>query len=173
MRISAVVQSRPFDIAAAIQEAVGLHRQGRLREAEKLYTRVLKAAPGHFDALHLLGLCKAQNGRMGEAYRLMSAALKINPAAPDVWKNFALVLHGLKRDDEALAALDRALALRRDDPDALLNRGNALPPAGILPADLFAPKWANSEIRLRFREHAVRHVNRTNLLAIVCYYFPA
>ena len=126
MRISAVVQSRPFDIAAALQEAVGLHRQGRLREAEKLYARVLKAAPGHFDALHLLGLCKAQNGRMGEAYRLMSAALKIHPGAPDAWKNFALVLHGLKRDDEALAALDRALALRPDDPDALLNRGNAL-----------------------------------------------
>jgi tetratricopeptide (TPR) repeat protein len=109
-----------------MQEAVGLHRQGRLREAEKLYARVLKAAPQHFDALHLLGLCKAQNGQMGEAHRLMAAALKINPAAPDAWKNFALVLHGLKRDGEALAALDRALALLPDDPDALLNRGNAL-----------------------------------------------
>jgi len=109
-----------------MQEAVDLHRQGRLREAEKLYARVLKAAPQHFDALHLLGLCKAQGGQMGEAYRLMSAALKINPAAPDAWKNFALVLHGLKRDDEALAALDRALTLVPNDPDALLNRGNAL-----------------------------------------------
>lgn len=126
MRISAAVRSRPFDIGAAIEEAAGLHRQGRLREAEKLYARVLKAAPAHFDALHLLGLCKAQGGQMGEAYRLMAAALKINPAAPDAWKNFALVLHALKRDEEALAALDRALALRPDDPDALHNRGNAL-----------------------------------------------
>ncbi len=61
-----------------MQEAVALHQQGRLREAEKLYARVLKAAPDNFDALHLLGLVKAQAGQMGEAYRLMSAALKIN-----------------------------------------------------------------------------------------------
>ena len=39
---------------------------------------------------------------MGEAYRLMSAALKINPNVPDVLINFANVLHGLKRDAEAL-----------------------------------------------------------------------
>ena len=98
-----------------MQEAVGLHRAGRLREAGKLYARVLKAAPSHFDALHLSGLCKAQNGQMGEAYRLIAAALKINARAPEAWLNFANVLHALKRDGEALDALDRALALRPDD----------------------------------------------------------
>jgi tetratricopeptide (TPR) repeat protein len=126
MRICAAVQSRPFDIAAALQEAVALHRQGRLREAEKLYARVLKAAPQNFDALHLGGLCKAQGGQMGEAYRLITAALKINAQAPDAWMNLANVLHALKRDGEALAALDKTLALRPDDADALNNRGNAL-----------------------------------------------
>jgi tetratricopeptide (TPR) repeat protein len=56
----------------------------------------------------------------------MSAALKINPNAPDALVNFANVLHALKRDDEALTWLDKALALRRGDPEALLYRGNAL-----------------------------------------------
>ncbi len=115
-----------FNIAQILQDALSLHQQGRLREAEKLYTRALKAAPDNFDALHLLGLINAQNGQMGEAYRLMSAALKINPNVPDVLINFANVLHGLKRDDEALASIDKALALRPGDPDALLHRGNAL-----------------------------------------------
>ena len=78
MRNCAAVQSRPFNIAQTLQEALSLHQQGRLREAEKLYARTLKAAPDHFDALHLLGLVKAQSGQMGEAYRLMAAALKIN-----------------------------------------------------------------------------------------------
>ena len=95
-----------------MQEAVALHQQGRLREAEKLYARVLKAAPDNFDALHLLGLAKAQGGQMGEAFRLMSAALKINAKAPDAWMNLANVLHALKRDAEALDCLDKALALR-------------------------------------------------------------
>jgi tetratricopeptide (TPR) repeat protein len=126
VRNCAAVQSRPLNIAQTLQDAVTLHRQGRLREAEKLYARALKAAPDNFDALHLLGLVKAQSGQTGEAYRLMSAALKINPNVPDVLVNFANVLHGLNRDDEALACLDKALALRPDDPDALLYRGNAL-----------------------------------------------
>ncbi len=126
MRNCTAVQSRPFNVAQTLQEALSLHQQGRLREAEKLYTRTLKASPGNFDALHLLGLVKAQSGQMGEAYRLMAAALKINPDVPDVLVNFANVLHALKRDAEALVYLDKALVLRPDDLDALLNRGNAL-----------------------------------------------
>jgi tetratricopeptide (TPR) repeat protein len=126
VRNCAAVQSRPFNIAQTLQEALSLHQQGRLREAEKLYARALKAAPNNFDALHLLGLIKAQSGQMGEAQRLMSAALKINPNAPDALVNFANVLHALKRDADALAHLDRALALRPGDQEALLYRGNAL-----------------------------------------------
>lgn len=126
MRICATVQSRPFNIAQILREALSLHQQGKLREAEKLYTRAIKAAPENFDALHLLGLVKAQNGQMGEAYRLMSAALEINPNVPDALVNFANVLHALKRDGEALDCLDKALVLRPGDLDALLYRGNAL-----------------------------------------------
>jgi tetratricopeptide (TPR) repeat protein len=126
MRNFAAVQSRPSNIAQVLQEALALHQQGRLREAEKLYTRALKAAPDNFDALHLLGLIKAQSGQMGEAYRLMSAALKINPKMPDVLINFANVLHALKRHSEALDCLDTAIALQPGDPEAMLYRGNAL-----------------------------------------------
>jgi tetratricopeptide (TPR) repeat protein len=126
VRNCAAVQSRPFNIAQALQEALALHQQGRLRDAEKLYARTLKAAPDNFDALHLLGLVKAQSGQMGEAFRLMSAALKINPNVPDVLINFANVLHALKRDSEALHCLDKAIALRPGDPEAMLYRGNAL-----------------------------------------------
>jgi tetratricopeptide (TPR) repeat protein len=120
------VQTRPFHPGQALQEALALHRQGRLRDAEKIYARVLKATPGNFDALHLLGLVKAESRQFGEAYRLMSVALKINPGVPDVWSNFANVLHALKRDPEALDAIEKALALRPDDPGLLQQRGNAL-----------------------------------------------
>ncbi len=116
----------PFDLPQTLQDAVQLHRQGRLREAEKLYARVLKAAPDNFDALHLLGLVKAQSKQMGEAYRLMSAALKINPQVGDAWSNLANVLHALKRDVEALDCLDKALALNPGDLQALQHRGSAL-----------------------------------------------
>jgi tetratricopeptide (TPR) repeat protein len=121
-----MAQASRFNVQQTMQEAVALHQQGRLREAEKLYARVLKAAPDHFDAMHLCGLAKAQAGQMGEAYRLMAGALKLNPQAGDAWMNLANVLHALKRDAEALDCLDKALALRPGDTNALENRGNAL-----------------------------------------------
>ncbi len=121
-----MAQATGLNVQQTMQEAVALHQQGRLREAEKLYARVLKAAPEHFDALHLLGLIKAQADKAGEAYRLMSAAVKINSQAPDAWMNLANVLHTLERDAEALDCLDKALALRPGDLNALENRGNAL-----------------------------------------------
>src|SRR5580693_6533957 len=109
-----------------MNEAVALHRQGRLRDAEKIYMRVLKAAPDHFDALNLLGTIKAQLGRIGEAHRLLSAAVKLNPRAPQAWANLGQVLHALKQDQDALSCFDKALALAPDDIGVLTNRANAL-----------------------------------------------
>jgi tetratricopeptide (TPR) repeat protein len=114
------------DIGQALRDAVTLQQQGRLREAEKIYTRVLKAVPDQFDALNLLGTVKAQRGQAGEAYRLITAALKVNPRASDAWVNLGIVLHALKRDQEALESFDKALALKPGDADALYQRGNAL-----------------------------------------------
>jgi len=109
-----------------MNEALALHRQGRLRDAEKIYTRVLKAAPDHFDALNLLGTIKAQLGRIGEAHRLLSAAVKLNPRAPQAWANLGQVLHALKRDRDALECFDKALALNPDDIGIVNNRADVL-----------------------------------------------
>jgi len=119
-------KTAPFDLNGAFNEAVALQRQGRLRDAEKIYTRVLKAAPDHFDALNMLGTVKAQLGRLGEAQRLLSAALKINPRVAGAWANLGQVLHALKRNEEALACLDKARALAPDDSGILNQHANTL-----------------------------------------------
>ena len=116
----------PFNLGETIQQALALHQQGRLDEAEKLYTRVLKAQRDNFDALHLLGMLNHQRGRAGEAYRLINAALKVQPRSPDALSNLALVLHSLKRSSEALESLDKALTVAPGHLDALNNRGNLL-----------------------------------------------
>ena len=116
----------PFNLGQSIQQALALHQQGRLDEAEKLYARVLKAQRDNFDALHLLGMLNHQRGKTGEAYRLITAALKVQPRSPDALSNLALVLHALKRSGEALASIDKALALAPGHLDALNNRGNLL-----------------------------------------------
>jgi tetratricopeptide (TPR) repeat protein len=116
----------PFAIGPAMNEALALHRQGRLRDAEKIYARVLKAAPDYFDALNLLGTVKAQLGRLGEAQRLLIAAVKIMPHSPQALANLGQVLLALKRPQEALDCLARARALSPDDIGILNNHANAL-----------------------------------------------
>jgi tetratricopeptide (TPR) repeat protein len=114
------------NIGQALHEAVGLQQQGRLREAEKIFARILKAIPDQFDALHLLGTIKAQTGHAGEAHRLITAALRINPGAPDAWANLGLVQHALKRDDDAVQSFHKALTLRPADADLHVQLGNVL-----------------------------------------------
>jgi tetratricopeptide (TPR) repeat protein len=116
----------PFNPGQSLGEAVALHGQGQLREAEKIYSRVLKSAPDNFDALNLLGTVKAQQGRIGEAQRLFSAAVKANPRAPQAWGNLGQALHVLKRAAEALECLDKARELAPDDVNILNQRANVL-----------------------------------------------
>jgi tetratricopeptide (TPR) repeat protein len=63
-----------------LEKGFALHQGGRLAEAEKLYRRVLKAAPEHFDATHLLGLIRLQQGETLKGARLISQALRIEPS---------------------------------------------------------------------------------------------
>jgi thioredoxin-like negative regulator of GroEL len=94
-----MTQPPRFNLPQTMQEAVALHQQGRLREAEKLYARVLKAEPEHFDALHLLGLAKAQGGQMGEASRLMSDKGCHSRASKCGAKKLALICRTARRSE--------------------------------------------------------------------------
>jgi tetratricopeptide (TPR) repeat protein len=143
-----------------LEDAVSLHRQGRLDEAEKIYHRLLKTRRDDFDALHLLGLLNHQRGKTGEAYRLIAAALKVNPRSADALSNLAMVLHALKRDAEALTTLDKALALAPGHLDALNNRGNLLL-ALKRPADAIA---AFDRVLALEARHLHARVNRGNAL---------
>ena len=113
-------------IVQAVEEAAALYRQGKLDEAEKVCGRVLRQQPGWFDALHLMGLIKLQNGKAGAAQGLLEQALKLNPASAPVMSNLGMTLAALNRDQEALAILDKAVALAPGNVEAICNRGNVL-----------------------------------------------
>jgi tetratricopeptide (TPR) repeat protein len=114
------------DFAQAYAEAVNLYRQGRLDEAEKLATRLLKSLPASFEVQHLLGVVKLGRGHAAAALAQIEAALKLKPGAPDALGSRGLALAALGRDAEALACFDQALATAPDNPDLLNNRGNVL-----------------------------------------------
>src|SRR5262245_9703521 len=112
------VKRRPqVGSSQALREAVQLHQQGGLDQAERHYKVILAAQPNHFDAKHLLGLVRYQRGRNAEALDQISAALRLQPNSVTALLNLGAVLRMLGRPEEALASQDKALALKPDSAD--------------------------------------------------------
>src|ERR1700693_3526636 len=69
--------------------------QRRFERAEQLCVQVLDAAPGHAEALHLMGLVSGQTGRYERAVKLIREALRLKPDDPVAQTNLAVALHAL------------------------------------------------------------------------------
>ena len=127
--MSIVLKSKPPAVPD-IEQAMALHRQGRLREAALIYAAILAVEPARSDALHFAGLANFQMGRLPEALRLMAAALRADPGSADIHSNYGLALDSSQQRQEALASFDTAIALKPDHVQALSNRALTLAALG-------------------------------------------
>jgi protein O-GlcNAc transferase len=119
-------QGKPLDVARTFDQALTLHHQGRIAEAEALYSVVLAARPDHFDALQMLGVIKLGRGDLPAALRLTGAALQQRPTSPQVLLNHGNVLDAMQRYHEALANFDEAIKRKKGFAEAHCNRGATL-----------------------------------------------
>ena len=109
-----------------LKNAIDLHQQGQLGQAEALYRQVLEIDPRNADALHLLGLIAYQTGYHQDSVEMISRAIEINPSVSIYHYNRGMPLHELEQFDAAVASYDTAIALNPDLAVAYSNRGNAL-----------------------------------------------
>lgn len=113
-------------VPQAIWQALQLHQEGRLADAERLYREVLRRSGRDFEALHLLGVLKMQQGQAQEAVRLLAVAVEVDPASAAAHSNYGLALAALKRNEEAFASYGRSLALAPRNAEVLSNRADTL-----------------------------------------------
>ena len=111
-------------------QALELHKQGRLTEAEQFYSEVLAHRPDHFDALQMLSVIKLAKGQPAEALRLISEAMRMRRPSPQILVNHGMILHALDRSEEALACFDAALKQKSKFAEAHNNRGAVLAALG-------------------------------------------
>jgi predicted TPR repeat methyltransferase len=112
--------------AALLQQAVSLHQQGRLEQAQALYAQVLALEPRQFDALHLSGVIERQRGNPARAVDLIRAALQVDGGQARAHCNLGAALQDLGRIEAALDSYETALGLDRRYALAWNNRGNTL-----------------------------------------------
>jgi putative glycosyltransferase (TIGR04372 family) len=139
----------------ALKAGIDFHRAGRLIEAGECYETALKGMPRNSDALHLLGLVEAANGRVERGIGFIQQALKIQPRFPAALFNLGNLLLKENLLEPAVAAYKRALALQPKFAEARCNLGNALVSLGKLDEAVSAFRGA---IAIK-RDYAEAHRN--------------
>jgi protein O-GlcNAc transferase len=109
-----------------LAQAVARQNGGDLAGAQALYWQILLDDPAQFDALHLLGVSKCQQGQPVEGAWFIACALRQRPDEPTAHFNLGMALIDLHRPAEAIASFDRAVRLRPEYALAWCSRGDAL-----------------------------------------------
>lgn len=109
-----------------LQQAIALHRAGRLAEAEALYRQLLTAHPDHPEALLHLGILAHQVGKYDIAVELLLRALALRPDFVEAHYNLGMVRLDVGKTTEAEAAFRQSLRLRPEYAAAHNALGNAL-----------------------------------------------
>ena len=90
-------------------------RSGNIPDAVAALRKALELSPEYADALNYLGYMWAERGEnLDEARSMLERAVKIEPDNPAFLDSFAWVLFKLKRSEEALAWMQKAIALTKE-----------------------------------------------------------
>src|SRR5262252_9196438 len=126
--------SKPIERELTLDEAliiaIQLQKNEQLAEAEAVYSRILKLAPNHGQALHYAGVLAYQQGRATEATVLIEKSLELMPDQPDYYNNLGIVLQGQGRFDDAITAYRHAIAIDPNHANAHSNLGVMLRATG-------------------------------------------
>lgn len=114
------------DPYATLNDAVARQNRGDFAGAQALYWQILLDDPAQFDALHLLGVSKCQQGQQAEGSWFIGRALDARPDDAGAHFNLAMALAELHRPAEAIAQFDHALAIKPDHAPSWFSRGDAL-----------------------------------------------
>lgn len=158
-----------------LARAVEYLNVGKPEQALKQLGKVLRAFPGHPDALNLSGVAQMQQGRMDRATGLLQQAVKAAPGIALFQYNLATALFRAKRFEEARDQFRATLALDPHMTAAATNLGTVLSHLGehaeaetlfrqVLgqrPDDLYArANLANAVMQLGRPREALREVKR-------------
>jgi tetratricopeptide (TPR) repeat protein len=113
--------ARPTEVL--LGQAIALHRQGKLNEAQAIYTHLLEHDSENIDLLQLMGMLATQSHQHHMALELATKAVKIHPGDPFLHCSLGMALHALDQHDAAVVSYDHAIQIHREYAEAYCARG--------------------------------------------------
>lgn len=110
----------PSQAQTLVDRGIAAEEAGNAQQARRHYTEAIDADPGHAPAYCNRGLLDLLRGEYALAESDFRAALRLKEIFPEAWVGLAEALEATGRGAEALAALERAIALRPGYMHALL-----------------------------------------------------
>jgi predicted O-linked N-acetylglucosamine transferase (SPINDLY family) len=104
-----------------LERAIRCHENGNAEDARILYQRVLKNAPDHPDALHLMGVLEHETGHHEKAILLISKAILFAPMQPVFYSNLGNAFLDAGQIQKAISCYQKSLALNPDFHNAYYN----------------------------------------------------
>ena len=106
------------------------HKKNNLQVAEKLYKKILKKNPNHFDSIYNLSKLLAQTKRFDLAKPLLYKAIQLKPDYSKAHNNLGVILTKLKEDQKAISSFKKAIQIQPNYTDAYYNLGRVLQELG-------------------------------------------
>jgi predicted TPR repeat methyltransferase len=118
-----------------LQQAIALHRGGKLAEAEKCYREIVAhrevAGTVRAQALGMLGVMAATRGNLEEGFEWIRQGLDVDGAPVELWLHMAELERRRGRMAESIAALRQAAAREPANVYAMYNLAMALRSPGV------------------------------------------
>ena len=106
-------------LSEALEKGVKAHESGKLQDADKYYTSILRVQPRHPDANHNMGILAVGIGKPDQALQYLKTAVDVNPDVEQYWVSYTKILidmghKQIARDTLALAGQGRMSPLIHD-----------------------------------------------------------
>lgn len=104
-----------------LRRLLALMKAQQFADAEKLASTLLGKHPGSAIALNVLGTAQVSQGKTTLGIANLQKAVRTDPTYAEAYDNLGRIYLDLKRDDEAIVQLRRAVSLAPGLPSALVN----------------------------------------------------
>jgi len=110
----------------SLDDAIALHKQGLLDEAEVLYRKILDNDKTNAKAWYYFGMLAWQHNALDLAADALLKATKYDPEVSEYWSGLGLAAEDLGHLSEALDYFNKALSLNPENVEIKINIGNVM-----------------------------------------------